>query len=164
MYLAELDIPPIVIYALVAMVIAAIQKLSEMGKNKRGNQDADAAASSEFEDLYEEARREINEQQTDLPEPPPLTTRRKNPVALPPSRETHAPPPLPNWQRTVTRPTLSRAEQAALARFQAQPKQSNRRSQAERSRVRDILSSPSSARDAIVLSEILGTPTSLKKA
>jgi hypothetical protein len=162
MYLAELDIPPVVIYALVAMVIAAIQKFSEMGKNKRGNQDAADAASSEFEDLYEEARREINDQQTELPEPPRLTTPRKTPVVLPPSQERHAPPPLPNWQRKVTKPTLSFAEQAALARFQAQPTRSKRQSQSVNSRVRELLSSPSSARDAIVLSEILGTPTSLK--
>ncbi|NNC88091.1 MAG: hypothetical protein HKN82_06480, partial [Akkermansiaceae bacterium] len=62
------------------------------------------------------------------------------------------------------RPSLTTAEQAALKRVQASGLQLTRRTGRPRatSRVRDLLSSPASTRDAIVLREILGPPKGME--
>jgi hypothetical protein len=157
------EIPGQAIIVLVAMVIGAVKWFLEQ---VRGPGDADAAdrASEDFEDLYEEARREIQERQARTPresfEPPPFSG--PPPIVvdtLPGSAP--APPPLPDWQKKVVKPTLSKAEQEALSRFQQQSTASRRPRRASEhagSRIRKLLSSPGSARDAIVLSEILGPP------
>ncbi len=162
------DLDHRVVFALVFVIIAAIRWIMEQVKGKKDAQDVSQRASEEFEDLYEEARREIVSRQTTLPQgPPPQASAlppRRQATPIPKTRSEPAPPPLPNWQRKVTKPVLSAAEKAALARFQqhSAPKQQRRRTSSG-SRIKRLLSSPSAARDAIILSEILGEPKGEKK-
>jgi hypothetical protein len=162
------DLDSRVVFALVIMVIGAIRWFLEQVREKKGGQDATEQASEDFEDLYEEARREIQTRQAQAPQqpstPPPIAPPFPVKAVVRPASTTAAapPPPLPDWQRTVVKPTLSKAEQAALSRVQQQssgPHQGQgRRTDQNGSRIRRLLSSPGAARDAIVLGEILGPP------
>ena len=166
------NIPGQFILIIVAMVIGGIQWLVErIRKNARGEDDS--SARSELEDLYEDAREEISERQArQYPTEQELQDRfggqqiRTVTPAIPPAIPgVPTPPPIPGSlppRRTpAARPSLSQAEQDALKRLQARQAKggarSARRSRSQ-SRVRKLLASPSSARDAIVLSEILGPP------
>jgi len=163
------DLDHRVVFALVFVIIAAIRWIMEQVKGKNDAQDVSQRADEEFEDLYEEARREIVSRQTTLPQaqPPQVPARppRRQATPIPQARSEPAPPPLPNWQRKVTKPVLSAAEKVALARFQkhSAPKR-HRKRPTSGSRIKRLLSSPSAARDAIILSEILGEPKGEKKA
>ena len=167
MDLSEIDARVFIVLAF--MVIGAIRWVLERVKGKEDQEGDD----SPFEDLYEEARKEIVARQhrphEEQASPPPVQQAQRTPAApvpqhraaATPSRDTHAPPPLPNWQKKVTKPSLSAAEKVALARVQQQSGSSKKKqSRSGRSRVRQMLNSPSAARDAIVLSEILGPPKS----
>jgi hypothetical protein len=165
------NIPGQFILIIVAMVIGGIQWLVErIRKNARGEDDS--SARSELEDLYEDAREEISERQAkQYPTEQELQARfggqqiRTITPAIPPAIPgAPTPPPIPGAlppRRTPSRPVLSKAEQDALKRLQARQAKggarSARRSRSQ-SRVRELLATPSSARDAIVLSEILGPP------
>ena len=140
---------------------------------------------SSLEDLYEEARREIlNRQNRNIPEPEVIQEklrdyRNPQPRQTPPT----APPPIPGKARVnkaptppkaaeapkpfalpeVRRPNLSAAEQQAIVNFQeiSSHKGEKKRKRPE-SKIRDLLASPSAARDAIVLTEILGQPKGMR--
>ena len=158
------DIPAQAIIVLVAMIIGAIKWFLEQVAGNKAGQDAVDQAEDDFEDLYEEARREIQERQTQHPQPeaqptPPPTPQPVLVRTSPTPQATPTPPPLPDWERKVSKPSLSAAEKQALARFQKQSAHPRKKRQVHQgSRVRQLLSSPSSARDAIVLAEILGPP------
>lgn len=170
MDLSEIDARVFIVLAF--MVIGAIRWVLERVKGKEDQEGDD----SPFEDLYEEARREIVARQgrphEEQASPPPVQQAQRAPAPVPqhravatPSRTTSAPPPLPSWQKKVTKPNLSAAEKEALARIQQQSGTSKKkRIRSDGSRVRQMLNSPSAARDAIVLSEILGPPKSAKNA
>ncbi len=183
-------IDPQALLILVIMVIGALRWIMEnMKKNRAAEQDEDEDGMT-FEDLYEEARREIAERQRSLddwnepapdtiaesePPPPPFVRPETAPPPMPeappplpakrfippPPKPTPAPAPAPGFRPPTPpkRPTLSAAEQRALERVQAVGIGTRRsRRLPHRSRVRQLLATPSSARDAIVLREILGPP------
>lgn len=162
---------PNAIIVLVIMVIGGLKWFFDSFKSSK--RDPDEPSEDSYVDLYEETRQQIQERQARqypsrqeaqqrleeyAPEPSifePVST-------LPPILS--APPPIPRPARSArpkpTRPpALSSAEQAALKRVQTHGMGGHsQRKRATRSPVRRLLSSPTAARDAIVLREILGPP------
>jgi hypothetical protein len=162
---------PQAIILLVFMVIAALKFVGENLKGKK-QEDKDQPLA----ELYDESRQQILERQrADAPPEesapgqaprqlsildffgPPVESSPSSPPPLPvatatPSPPTPTAPPRPN-------PSLSPAEKAALKRVEedrsevARPRRSIRRRP-----IRQLLSTPAAARDAIVLGEILGPP------
>lgn len=175
------DIDPQAIIILVVMIIGGLRWLFEqMKKTQEQGDEDDAGPFVELEEMYEEARREIQERQGRMlpdeeevaerleeyqPGPPPLVVETPGtvPPPLPPVPRA-APTPsyaVPDFSPKPAQPVLSVAEEQALQRVQAKglPRRTtSRRPTRGRSRVRDLLSTPSAARDAIVLREILGPP------
>ena len=155
MMLAEIDINPNVIIVFVAMIVAGFKALIE----KRNQQNPPPQAEDEegYEELYDayEAELEAQRQQLQIPAaaPPPLPA--PTPVQVP----ARAPQP-----RKVKLPTLSAAEEAALDRFNSRPNGPRRKinSLSTKTRLKAHLSSPTAAREALLLAEIFGPPKALK--
>lgn len=151
--LAEIEINPNVIIVFVAMIIAGFKALIE--KRNQQNDAPQAEDKGGFEELYEayEAELAAQRQQLQIPAtaPPPLPT--PTPVQIP------APQP-----REVELPTLSAAEQAALDRFNSRSNEPRRKvnSLSTKARLKAHLSSPTAAREALLLAEIFGPPKALK--
>lgn len=128
-----------------------------------------------IEDLYEEARREILERQNRNAPQPEVVEEKLSEYQAPPT-----PPPIPGKARInrpkassqkkepvsfqkVKRPALSEEQKKALAAFEAHSsKKEPAQATATHSRVRELLATPSAARDAIILAEILGPPKGIK--
>ncbi len=153
--LAEIDINPNVIIVFVAMIIAGLKALIE--KRNQQKQPPQAEDEGGYEELYDayEAELAAQRQQLQIPAtaPPPLPT--PIPVQVP----ARAPQP-----RKVELPTLSAAEEAALDRFNSRPNGSRRKinSLSTKARLKAHLSSPTAAREALLLAEIFGPPKALK--
>ena len=153
--LAEIDINPNVIIVFVAMIIAGLKALIE--KRNQQNQPPQAEEEEGYEELYEayEAELAAQRQQLQIPAaaPPPLPT--PTPAQVP------APAPQP---RKVELATLSSAEEAALDRFNSRPNGPRRKinSLSTKTRLKAHLSSPTAAREALLLAEIFGPPKALK--
>jgi len=151
--LAEIDINPNVIIVFVAMIIAGLKALIE--KRNQQNQPPQAEEEEGYEELYEayEAELAAQRQQLQIPAtaPPPLPTPAQVPAAAPQPRE-------------VELPTLSAAEEAALDRFNSRPNGPRRKinSLSTKTRLKAHLSSPTAAREALLLAEIFGPPKALK--
>lgn len=129
-----------------------------------------------LEDLYEEARREILDRQNRNDPQPEVVEEKLREHSMPPS----APPPLPGKVvvnkpkppaqkeapvtfKKVERPRLTEEEKKALAAFEANSSQKKKTvGSSTNSRVRELLASPTAARDAIVLAEILGPPKGVR--
>ena len=151
---------------LVVMIIGGLKWVIEQAKGVQGQDEDDET----FEDLYEEARREILERQGGYgqsSEPPVSSIPQVEVVAppppAPPPLPSAAPPPTPTPYRASSppppvRPSLSPAELRALQRVQKRAATPIKVRKRPTSRVRSLLSTPSAARDAIVLREILGPP------
>ena len=163
------DLSPNVIIILVVMVIGGVRWVIEQIKNK--NRDPEDERTSEFEDLYEEARIEILDRQARI-QPDPNEVARQletatvfQPAAVPPPIPVGAAIPPPLRQQPAAQPkkrALSAAEKKALANFEALSKKAPTSGRRKRSsvakHVRQLLSSPSNAQDAIVVADILGPP------
>ena len=153
--LAEIDINPNVIIVFVAMIIAGLKALIE--KRNQQNQPPQAEDEEGYEELYDayEAELATQRQQLQIPAtaPPPLPTPS---LAQVPSR---APQP-----QKVKLPTLSAAEEAALDRFNSRSNGPRLKasSLSSKTRLRAHLSSPTAAREALLLAEIFGPPKALK--
>ncbi len=125
-----------------------------------------------LEDLYEEARREILDRQNrNTPEPATVQEQLQDyhtpsaPPPLPETQHTPSPPTQPSKKepqlRSVQRARLTKEEEQAIANFQKLGQKPNHK-RASSFKIQELLSSPTAARDAIVLSEILGKPKSLQ--
>lgn len=171
--IADVSIEPQVVIAILFLLFSGVKWLFD--KNKKG----DDGESSGLEDIYEQYREEIRKRQTTTQQPsPPQLTAQPQVAAKKPAG---TPPPLPATEAVETtmatisaytekmtkpRPQLTKAERDALKRVQDQKtvlasKSRKRSSASNMSRYSSMLSSPSSAKDAIVLSEILGPPKAL---
>ena len=171
----ELFENPQAIILLVFMVIAALKFIGENLKGKKKEDETQPLA-----DLYEDSREEILERQRSTSPPPPPLQKQPPPeqlsildflgppVGSQPAEEVSSspPPPLPRPVAVPPlpftpkpKPSLSAAEKAALKRVEegqagiTRPRRSIRRRP-----IRQLLSSPAAARDAIILGEILGPP------
>ncbi|NWK56047.1 hypothetical protein HW115_10525 [Verrucomicrobiaceae bacterium N1E253] len=153
------------IFLLLFVLISGIKWFVEQVKNK-GQKPHDV--SEDLEEIYDDFREQIRRRQTELQDPieeqVPHHARENTPPPLPvaaPVQQEYIPDPLPQV-RKVKRPQLSAAEQAALANLQQRSRSGrNTRSKGQQN-IRDLLSSPQSAQQAILLHEILGKPKSLQ--
>lgn len=151
--LKQLD--PQAILVLLMVIFAAIKAFFE--KRKKG--DGEVALGEKTDpDLYQAYEEELARQRSDLQieispptSPPPLSE------AVPfSSRKATPPPPLPS---APVLPKLSAAEKQALEALEARTKKSVRKARVStKSRVYRHLSSPTAAREALLLAEILGPP------
>ena len=165
--LAEIDINPNVIIVFVAMIIAGLKALIE--KRNQQNQPPQAEDEDGYEELYDayEAELAAQRQQLQIPgtTPPPLPTQApvaaQEPRATPTLAQVPARAPQP---RKLKLPTLSAAEEAALERFNSRSNGPRRKtsSLSSKTRLRAHLSSPTAAREALLLAEIFGPPKALK--
>jgi len=165
--------PDNIVFIIVFLVIGAIRWILETVNSKKSSQaehweeydyegQADSSPQKQsLEELYEEARREILDRQNrQIPEPTP-----SSPPPLPqtPAQQKAVTPPPPKAEeppyqiQEVRRPVLSEAEQQALANFEKTGQGQTQRT-STKSRIRKMLSDSNAARDAVVLSEILGKP------
>ncbi len=147
---ADLDINPNVIIVFVAMIIAGLKALLE--KRNQENSPPVPEDTSEYEELYEayEAELEAQRRQLEIPAvktPPPLPT----PAPAPP-------------RKVVKAPDLSADEEDALERFNSRSGGflHQKKSLSTKARVKAHLSSPTAAREALLLAEILGPPKAFK--
>jgi len=173
----ELFENPQAIILLVFMVIAA---LKVVGEKIKGTKQEDKNQS--LVDLYDESRQQILERQRSEPSPeesaPGQAPKELSildffgpPVGPSPEEDPSpsSPPPLPTATAIPTfptpvasarpKPSLSPEEQAALERVrEGQTEVVRPRRSIHRRPIRELLSTPAAARDAIVLGEILGPP------
>ena len=157
-----------IVMLILFVVISGAKWFFEQIKNK--NQSPHETSES-LEEIYDDFREEIRQRQTQIQQPenefvqqaqspPPI------PVTIPQQRE-YVPDPIPQ-PREVRKPQLSKQEKAALASLQQQSfPQPSRGSSRNRARdanasLRKLLASPQSARQAIVLREVLGKPRSME--
>lgn len=168
---AEIDINPNVIIVFVAMIIAGLKALIE--KRNQQNQPPQAEEEEGYEELYEayEAELAAQRQQLQIPAaaPPPLPTPTtvQAPAAAPPPLPASTPVQVPArapQPRKVELPTLSPAEEAALDRYNSRPNGPRRKlnSSSTKARLKTHLSSPTAAREALLLAEIFGPPKAFK--
>ncbi len=171
----ELFKNPQAIILLVFMVIAA---LKFVGENRKGKKQKDK--NQPLAELYDQSRQQILERQRSEPPPEesapgqapkqlsildffgppadPSPGKTTTPSSPPPLPGATPPPPTPAASPRP-KPSLSPAEKRALKRVKegrtevARPRRSIRRRP-----IRELLSTPAAARDAIVLGEILGPP------
>lgn len=166
-----------VILLILFVVISAVKWLAE--KIKSSDQEAEENKGPDnLKALYEEFRDEIRQRQTRLEkkqhtQPPAAAPEQTQSFHAPPA----APAPLPQPVHRVstaadriTQPakpykpakTIVTAEQRAAASRFAQRTASKRKPSAQ-TYVRALLSNPQSARQAIILAEILGKPKSMQR-
>ena len=177
-----MDIDPQAIILLVFMVIAFLKFVGENLKAKNQQEEEPG----DIEELYERTREEILDRQRSASPPSGETSPagRKAPEQLsildfftpvsqpqpepslpstpPPLPDETSAPPLPEPEPVTSptpKPSLSTAEAAALERIrQAESQPTRSRRTIRRRPIRELLTSPAAARDAIILGEILGTP------
>lgn len=180
------DLDPQVIIIFIVMIVGAVRWVLEK-VTKPSEREPSETEDTTLEDFFEQQRLAIlARQRRKLAEtdgttepvrgsqgPPPVPG--AAPSAVPASRAT--PPPAPGLMRPeraqtqerkqrvekqVRRPVLSKAEQEALARVQKGREIGGVRRRTSRRAgshsVVDLLNNPQSARDAILLTEVLGKP------
>lgn len=180
MILAEVSINPEIIFVLLALIASGVKTYFDRKK----------AASSDLEeddDVYDEYREEIAQQQRTHPQaeiwpkPEPKRGGQQGSQKPPPLNRQSAPPSVPvpdsigdlaqnlgvNLQpglKKVVPPKLSASEQKALANFQKNSAIKNsaiigaKVTRRRPSALRKVLSDPHAIKQAIVLNEILGKP------
>ena len=168
MVLAE--IPDNAIFILVMLAIAGFKTLAEkFGQKSQDDVYQEYDENDSVETDYEEYTRQLRERQAEIiarqqgvePAPPPL------PVSIPAApQQAQQPEPKPYKPPVVKKPQLTAAEKQALENLQrdsTSPRYKRRKpgyAATARARALRVLSNPHAARDAIVLSEILGPPKS----
>lgn len=151
------EINPNAIIVVVAVIFAAIKALIERGQKKNESTPPyDPELEELDDDLYAEYEAELERQRQQLKiripvpnaTPPPLTT----------------PPPLRGSIPKPVLPVLSKAEKKALENLNLTSRRRKKRSgeKSTKSRVYLHLSSPTAAREALVLAEVLGPPKALQ--
>jgi len=161
LYLAELDLDPRIIIAVIFVVFGSIKWIWENVLGKQDETKTREEIATELEDLYDQHRAKIVDQQTSIQELQPT-----NPPPIP---QFQTPPPIPQPNKTLTakptKPQLTEAEKEALERLKQastdlkQSRTSNRKH--ESSKIRELLKTPGTVRTAVVLQEVLGKPKGL---
>ena len=164
-----------IIMLILFVVISGAKWFIENVKN-RGQQPHETSES--LEEIYDDFREEIRQRQTEVKHPQERQSEERHPqdIFTPHHHEfgQQSPPPLPTeieykpdpvpQPRKIRKPQLSLQEKAALANLkkQAATAKRTRRNHATPT-LRQLLSSPQSARQAIVLREVLGKPRSMQE-
>lgn len=157
-FLADLPFDTNIIVVLVAVIFAAIKAFIEK-KNGTGQEEE-----INEEELYREYEAELRRQQEAMGQQMPSVSREPEPEPEPvPQPVVQTAAPVVSNPRPI-RPTLSAAEKQALENFKKLSSGSSRKRKVgpTRSRVIRHLSSPTAAREALVLSEVLGPPKGLR--
>lgn len=158
--LAEFPFDSNVIVVLVAVIFAAIKAFLE-----RGNK-ADDGEGTIGEELLEQYEEELRRQQMEM-EAREAAERQRPAASSPPSiPETFSVPMTHREGSKPHRPKLTAAEKKALENFQRRSRSSEKRPSpgSTKSRVYRHLSSPTAAREALVLAEVLGPPKAFKES
>ncbi len=153
-----------VIVLILFVVISGIQWLI---KKIQGQKEAPHEIPESLEEIYDSFREEIRQRQTTIqePSPPPLPEVVQEPITeLPhPQIISFEQPQTPSFTGHTTE-ELTAAQKEAAERFSQLGKKRTRKSKTAASvSARALLSSPQSARQAIILQEIFGKPRSLQK-
>ena len=149
--IADFPIDSNVIVILVAVIFAAVKAFLERGKTTEQIEPTEEEA-----EVYQQYEEELRRQREAMAMPEPVV----RPL------EQFQPPPIPRAEvQKPTRPKLSTAEKKALENFQSQSRvrRKKRLGSSTRSRLYRHLSSPSAAREALVLADVLGPPKALKE-
>ena len=152
--LADLPIDPNVIIVFGAVIFAAIKAFLEKRQQENAPPEQEYENNEEeYPDLYQEYEAELERQ------------RQAAEIVIPPKLET--PPPIPVAPPIIPsqvpkKPTLSAAEKTALENFQNQNPRTRRSTSSTKSRVMKQLASPTAAREALLLAEILGPPKAMR--
>ena len=154
--LEQLD--PQAILVLLMVIFAAIKAFFEQRKKVGSEETLEEETNLDLYQAYEEeVARQRKELQIELS--PPASTPASPPLlsdAIPFSKPKATPPPLPP---EPVLPKLSAAEAKALNDLNLRKKTSSRKAKGStKSRVYRHLSSPTAAREALLLAEILGPP------
>ena len=179
--LAELPVDPNVIIVFAMVIFAGIKALLE---KIQGTNSVPPSLEEEedFSDPYAEYEAELERQRAELEIPPPITEAQAQtpPPSLPleprPTVSPSAPSPSlssPTFGSPLkgagvspasrpSGPKLSPAEKAALENLKLIPLSKRRSSTSTKARVKRHLASPTAAREALLLAEILGPPKALK--
>lgn len=169
--LADLPFEPNVIIVLVLVVISAVKALIEKRQQKKledhqpsidyyDDDEDDGLESINPLELYEaelQRQREVIAQESTPATPPPLQPT-PPPLTSAPAADTF----LPYQQEKPIRPQLTEAEKKALENLQRSTPRKKRQTETTNNRVRKLLSSPTAAREALILSEVLAKPKSLR--
>ena len=155
--LADLELPTEVISVLFLLLIS----LANWIKNKvdqRKLEDLEEEEEDPMRDIvWRRQMGELEEEQEYRGGPPPMPTIRFD-----------RPPPIPEPEPVVAKPSpiqptvVSEKEEALAARFEESFVKQGRRRSNHRSEIDKLLRSPSAAKNAILLTEILGPPLALK--
>lgn len=153
--IAELPFDPGALVMVILMVAAAIKSfLDERRKTPPLEEYEVEEEDIDYQEYEEELRRQREAMALPTREAPPVPA-----VVTPPPL---APKPKPV---EVRRPTLSQAEKEALKNFQANAgsrTKTARPDSSTKTRLKTHLASPTAAREAIVLTAVLGTPKGLE--
>ncbi len=161
--LAEFPFDSNVIVVLVAVIFAAIKAFLE-----RGNK-ADDGEGTIGEELLEQYEEELRRQQMEM-EAREAAERQRSAASStpspPPIAETFSVPMTHREGSKPHRPKLTAAEKEALKNFQRRSRTSEKGQSigSTKSRVHRHLSSPTAAREALVLAEVLGPPKAFKES
>jgi len=125
-------------------------------------------------DLYEQARAEILERQGQMAADPEEVARQVGPNPgqrpAPPAARINTPPPLPAGSKPEPKislspprpPQLSAKEKEALTSFRKNEQRQTKGASKQKMSAKELLASPSAARNAVILAEILGPPKGLQ--
>jgi hypothetical protein len=154
--LEQLD--PQAILVLLAVIFAAVKAFFEQKKKvateKSVGEETDFDPFEAYEEELARQRKALEVEISPPTIPPPLTE------TTPPLTNTTPPPPLPS---NPVGPRLSAAEKQALANLNLKSKKHSKKTKdSTRSRVYRHLSSPTAAREALLLAEVLGPPKALQ--
>jgi hypothetical protein len=150
--LADLPFDPNVIIVFVAVIFAAIKALIEKRQKARGDFPETLLEDDPQNDLYEQYEAELERQRAEAGIVFPAE--KQLPPPIPSAVQTYIPPSL----APVRKPKLSAAEKAALENFKKQSSPKRKPTNSTRSRVMKHLESPTAAREALLLAEVLGPP------
>lgn len=154
MILAD-GIDPQAIIIFIAVIFAAIKAFLERNQNKPEEGSPPLFEDEqEYVDPYEAYEAELQRQRNEMEIPPPIPSANQPPPL-------DYPPPSPVVPANVApvRPKLSKAEKKALENLNLHsPRRGRKSNNSTRARVKRHLSSPTAAREALLLAEILGPP------
>jgi hypothetical protein len=151
--LADLPFDPNVVIVLAMVVIGAIKAFLERSQKNNGAEPP-PLEEEEFVDPYDLYEAELKRQRADMELSLPVKTQ------APPLPIVRAPKPV--TRSAPARPRLTAAEKKALENLKLRSPSKRKSSDSTKLRVQKHLSSPTAAREALLLAEILGPPKSLQ--
>ncbi len=159
------DINPQVILIFLVMIFGGLKALIEKIQARKN---PPLEEDHYEEDIYQELQEQYLDQQRLEREQAWLEEQAKLEATQPPplpAVEAESPLVAPSVEAKVKTPKLSAAEKEALDRFERLSSEGPRRRKTHlttKSRLKQHLSSPTAAREALLLSEVLGPPKSLQ--